>query len=128
MKIHERHMMRVRRKIQFEERKQENQRKVCNLFELVFYKRLSFGSKFMLPFYYIWLGLNFQVFTDSETVRWLNNTVEKLWPVCMEQIVSQKILLPIIPWFLEKYKPWTAVCIFNPFLWFELSVLGTNLS
>lgn len=27
----------------------------------------------------------------------------------MEQIASQKILLPIIPWFLEKYKPWTAV-------------------
>nr|XP_027190500.1 C2 domain-containing protein At1g53590 isoform X3 [Cicer arietinum] len=26
----------------------------------------------------------------------------------MEQIASQKILLPIIPWFLEKYKPWTA--------------------
>ncbi|CAM8999377.1 unnamed protein product [Rhodiola kirilowii] len=73
--VHERHMMRVQRKIQFEERKQANQRRVL---------------------------------TDSETVRWLNNAVEKIWPVCMEQIVSQKILLPIIPWFLEKYKPWTA--------------------
>ncbi|XP_075092166.1 C2 domain-containing protein At1g53590 isoform X2 [Nicotiana tabacum] len=26
----------------------------------------------------------------------------------MEEIVSQKILLPIIPWFMQKYKPWTA--------------------
>eukprot|EP00268_Persea_americana_P037890 TRINITY_DN3757_c1_g1_i1.p1 TRINITY_DN3757_c1_g1~~TRINITY_DN3757_c1_g1_i1.p1 ORF type:complete len:767 (-),score=199.25 TRINITY_DN3757_c1_g1_i1:288-2588(-) len=26
----------------------------------------------------------------------------------MEQITSQKILLPIVPWFLDKYKPWTA--------------------
>ncbi|XP_015165333.1 C2 domain-containing protein At1g53590-like isoform X2 [Solanum tuberosum] len=26
----------------------------------------------------------------------------------MENIVSQKILLPIIPWFMQKYKPWTV--------------------
>ncbi|XP_024015653.1 C2 domain-containing protein At1g53590 isoform X2 [Eutrema salsugineum] len=26
----------------------------------------------------------------------------------MEQIASQKILRPIIPWFLDKYRPWTA--------------------
>lgn len=50
-----------------------------------------------------------QVLSDSESVRWLNHAVEKIWPICMEQIASQKILLPIIPWFLEKYKPWTAV-------------------
>ncbi|KAI7982119.1 C2 domain-containing protein [Camellia lanceoleosa] len=49
-----------------------------------------------------------QVLFDSETVRWLNHAVEKIWPVCMEPIVSRKILLPIIPWFLEKYKPWTV--------------------
>ncbi|XP_028124101.1 uncharacterized protein LOC114321156 [Camellia sinensis] len=49
-----------------------------------------------------------RVLFDSETVRWLNHVVEKIWPVCMEPIVSQKILLPIIPWFLEKYKPWTV--------------------
>ncbi|CAL5393103.1 unnamed protein product [Camellia sinensis] len=48
------------------------------------------------------------VLFDSETVRWLNHVVEKIWPVCMEPIVSQKILLPSIPWFLEKYKPWTV--------------------
>lgn len=52
-----------------------------------------------------------QVLSDSETVRWLNYAIEKIWPVCMEEIVSQKILLPIVPWFLKKYKPWTAVCV-----------------
>ncbi|XP_073526381.1 uncharacterized protein [Phyllobates terribilis] len=48
-----------------------------------------------------------RVLMESESVRWLNHAIEKIWPVCMEQIVSQKILLPIIPWFLDKYKPWT---------------------
>ncbi|KAI3803545.1 hypothetical protein L1987_31701 [Smallanthus sonchifolius] len=49
-----------------------------------------------------------RVLSDSESVRWLNHLVESIWPICMENIVSQKILLPIIPWFLEKYKPWTV--------------------
>ncbi|XP_073302012.1 C2 domain-containing protein At1g53590-like isoform X2 [Primulina huaijiensis] len=31
-----------------------------------------------------------------------------MWSLCMEQIVSQKILLPMVPWFLQKYKPWTV--------------------
>ncbi|CAH2053704.1 unnamed protein product [Thlaspi arvense] len=73
--VHERYVMRLRRKLQFEERKQANQRRVLS---------------------------------DSESVRWLNHAVEKIWPICMEQIASQKILRPIIPWFLEKYRPWTA--------------------
>ncbi|KAM5586497.1 C2 domain-containing protein [Rosa sericea] len=73
--VHERYVMRLRKKLQFEERKQSNQRRVLS---------------------------------DSETVRWLNHALEKIWPICIEQIASQKILLPIIPWFLEKYKPWTA--------------------
>lgn len=49
-----------------------------------------------------------RVLSDSETIRWLNYAVEKIWPICMEEIVSQKVLLPIVPWFLEKYKPWTV--------------------
>ncbi|KAK9269401.1 hypothetical protein L1049_001174 [Liquidambar formosana] len=73
--VHERYIMRMQKKLQFEERKQANRKRVL---------------------------------CDSETVRWLNHAVEKIWPVCMEDIVSQKILLPIIPWFLDKYKPWTA--------------------
>lgn len=73
--VHERYVTRLRKKLQFEERKQANQRRVL---------------------------------TDSETVRWLNHAVENIWPICMEHIASQQILLPIIPWFLEKYKPWTA--------------------
>ncbi|KAL2466711.1 C2 domain-containing protein [Abeliophyllum distichum] len=66
---------RLRRKLQFEERRQSNQKRVLS---------------------------------DSETVRWLNHAIEKIWLVCVEEIVSQKILLPIIPWFLQKYKPWTV--------------------
>ncbi|KAG8657829.1 C2 domain-containing protein At1g53590 isoform X2 [Manihot esculenta] len=73
--VHERYVMRLTRKLQFQEKKQANQKKVLS---------------------------------DSETVRWLNHAVEKMWPICMEHIATQKILLPIIPWFLDKYKPWTA--------------------
>ncbi|KAL1202401.1 C2 domain-containing protein [Cardamine amara subsp. amara] len=73
--VHEVYVMRLRKKLQFEERKQANQRRVLS---------------------------------DSESVRWLNHAVEKIWPICMEQIASQKILRPIIPWFLDKYRPWTA--------------------
>ncbi|XVE63263.1 hypothetical protein DITRI_Ditri07aG0006000 [Diplodiscus trichospermus] len=67
--------MRLRKKLEFEEKRQSSRKRVLS---------------------------------DSESVRWLNYAAEKMWPICMEQIASQKILLPIIPWFLEKYKPWTA--------------------
>ncbi|KAK6946572.1 C2 domain [Dillenia turbinata] len=73
--VHETYVLRLRRKLQFEERKQAHQKRVLS---------------------------------DSETVRWLNHAVEKIWPVCMEEIASKNFLLPIIPWFLDKYKPWTA--------------------
>ncbi|KAJ0264062.1 Calcium-dependent lipid-binding [Hirschfeldia incana] len=73
--VHERFVKRLRRKFQFEETKQANQRRVL---------------------------------ADSESVRWLNHAAEMIWPICMEQIASQKILRPIIPWFLDKYRPWTA--------------------
>lgn len=73
--VHERYVTRLRKKLEFEEKRQQFRRRVLS---------------------------------DSESVRWLNHAVEKIWPICMEQIASQKILLPIIPWFLAKYKPWTA--------------------
>lgn len=73
--VHEVYVMRLRKKLQFEERRDSNQRRVL---------------------------------TDSETVRWLNYAVDKMWLVCMEAMVSQKILLPVVPWFLQKYKPWTV--------------------
>ncbi|XP_068634535.1 C2 domain-containing protein At1g53590-like [Aristolochia californica] len=73
--VNERYILRLRRRLQFEERKQASQKRVLS---------------------------------DSETVRWLNHAVEKIWPICLEEIASQKLLLPIIPWFLDKYKPWTA--------------------
>ncbi|XP_019193765.1 PREDICTED: C2 domain-containing protein At1g53590-like isoform X2 [Ipomoea nil] len=73
--VHESYVIRLRRRLQFEEKRQSYQRRVLS---------------------------------DSESVRWLNHALEKIWPVCMEHIVSQKILLPIIPWFMQKYKPWTV--------------------
>ncbi|WMV60387.1 hypothetical protein MTR67_053772 [Solanum verrucosum] len=75
LKVNEQYVTRLKKKLQFEEKRQSNQRRVLS---------------------------------DSETVRWLNHALEKIWPVCMENIVSQKILLPIIPWFMQKYKPWTV--------------------
>lgn len=74
-KVNERHSVRLRKKLQFEERKSANDRRLL---------------------------------VDSETVRWLNHVVERVWPICMENIASQQFLLPIIPWFLDNYKPWTA--------------------
>ncbi|KAG5545970.1 hypothetical protein RHGRI_018215 [Rhododendron griersonianum] len=73
--VHKGYVTRLRKKIQFEESRNSNRRRVLS---------------------------------DSETVRWLNYAMDKIWPVCMEQIVSQKVLLPIVPWFLQKYKPWTV--------------------
>ncbi|KAK6774701.1 hypothetical protein RDI58_029940 [Solanum bulbocastanum] len=73
--VNEQYVTRLKKKLQFEEKRQSNQRRVLS---------------------------------DSETVRWLNHALEKIWPICMENIVSQKILLPIIPWFMQKYKPWTV--------------------
>lgn len=108
--------MRLQKKLQFEERKKSNQRRVCicpqgsGCFKICQYEYFYMENVDTKSWF---IGFSFpKVLTDSETVRWLNHTVEKIWPVCMEQIASQKILLPIIPWFLEKYKPWTAVwCI-----------------
>ncbi|KAL3503040.1 hypothetical protein ACH5RR_037489 [Cinchona calisaya] len=73
--VHEIYVIRLRKTLEYEEKRNSNQRRILS---------------------------------DSETVRWLNFAVEKMWSVCMEQIVSQKILLPIVPWFLQKYKPWTV--------------------
>ncbi|KAH9611148.1 hypothetical protein KSS87_017226, partial [Heliosperma pusillum] len=52
--VHEIYSMRLRRRMQFEERKSANQRRVL---------------------------------TDSETVRWLNYAVEKMWTICIEPLV-----------------------------------------
>ncbi|CAN1841402.1 C2 domain-containing protein At1g53590 [Linum perenne] len=88
--VHDRYITKLRKKLQYEEAKQANQKRIA----------INLVGGFLSHFH--------QVLSDSETVRWLNHVVEKMWPLCMEEITSQKILLPIIPWFLEKYKPWTA--------------------
>ncbi|KAG6543494.1 hypothetical protein Mapa_015164 [Marchantia paleacea] len=46
-----------------------------------------------------------RLLSDAETARWLNSTVEAVWPIFMENFASQRFLMPIAPWFLEKYKP-----------------------
>ncbi|XP_020575196.1 C2 domain-containing protein At1g53590-like [Phalaenopsis equestris] len=99
--VNQQYTVRLRRKLQHEERKYANQRRLLS---------------------------------DSESVRWLNHAVEKIWPICMEQIASQHFLLPIIPWFLDKYKPWTASKAVveslylgrNPPMFTEIRVLGQS--
>ncbi|KAK8914457.1 C2 domain-containing protein [Platanthera zijinensis] len=99
--VNQNYTVRLRRKLQYEERKFANQRRLLS---------------------------------DSESVRWLNHAVEKIWPICMEQVASQLFLLPIIPWFLDKYKPWTvnkAVVEHlylgrNPPMFTEMRVLGQS--
>ncbi|KAI3938032.1 hypothetical protein MKW98_018588, partial [Papaver atlanticum] len=99
--VHEGYVVKLQKKLRYEEKKQANQKRLL---------------------------------TDSETVRWLNDAVEKLWPICMERIASQQILLPIMPWFLEKYKPWTAKEAMveslymgrNPPMFTEMRVVGQS--
>ncbi|KAL0906200.1 hypothetical protein M5K25_024674 [Dendrobium thyrsiflorum] len=75
-----------------------------------------------------------RLLSDSESVRWLNHAVEKVWSLCMEQVASQQFLLPIIPWFLDKYKPWTASKAVvehlylgrNPPMFTDIRVLGQS--
>ncbi|CAD5186138.1 unnamed protein product [Musa acuminata subsp. malaccensis] len=74
-KVNAYYTLRLQKRLQFEERKYANQRRLLS---------------------------------DTESVRWLNHAIEKIWPICMEHIASQQFLLPIIPWFLDKFKPWTA--------------------
>uniref|UniRef100_A0ACD5XSS2 Uncharacterized protein n=2 Tax=Avena sativa TaxID=4498 RepID=A0ACD5XSS2_AVESA len=73
--VNERYTMRLRKRLQHEEREKANQRRLLS---------------------------------DAETVRWLNYAVEKIWPVCLERVASQQFLMPIFPWFINKFKPWTA--------------------
>ncbi|KAG0459895.1 hypothetical protein HPP92_023023 [Vanilla planifolia] len=61
--VNERCSIRVRRRIQSEERKHATQQRL---------------------------------FQDRESIRWSNHVVEKVWPVFLEQIASQQLLLPII--------------------------------
>ncbi|OEL22160.1 C2 domain-containing protein, partial [Dichanthelium oligosanthes] len=67
---------------------------------------------FLIAFLYLYMvahiGFMYQLLSDAESVRWLNHAINKMWPICMEKIVSQ-LLRPIIPWFLDKFKPWTVV-------------------
>ncbi|PKU70039.1 C2 domain-containing protein At1g53590-like [Dendrobium catenatum] len=99
--VNQQYTVRWKRKLQYEERKYADQKRLLS---------------------------------DSESVRWLNHAVEKVWPICMEQVASQQFLLPIIPWFLDKYKPWTASKAVvehlylgrNPPMFTDIRVLGQS--
>ncbi|KAI8007193.1 Hydroxyproline O-arabinosyltransferase 2 [Camellia lanceoleosa] len=45
-------------------------------------------------------------------------------PIDIQWIVSQKILLPVMPWFLQQYKPWTTARIM--YYWFKQFKDGPN--
>lgn len=49
---------------------------------------------------------------EGETVRWMNEVLEIIWPIFMESFVSQVLVKPLT-WFLDQYKPWTAVHSFS---------------
>lgn len=42
---------------------------------------------------------------DSETVRWLNGVLERVWPAFLENILSKVVIPALSPWFFDKYKP-----------------------
>ncbi|XP_024389724.1 uncharacterized protein [Physcomitrium patens] len=43
--------------------------------------------------------------TEGETLQWLNESLNVMWPICMEKFASQHFFTPIAPWFLKKFKP-----------------------
>ena len=47
---------------------------------------------------------------EGETVRWMNQAIERLWPIFLEDLASQILLVPMSS-FLDRFKPWTAVWI-----------------
>ncbi|THU52853.1 hypothetical protein C4D60_Mb10t08290 [Musa balbisiana] len=100
-KVNAYYTLRLQKRLQFEERKYANQRRVNAYYTLRLQKRLQFEERKYAN--------QRRLLSDTESVRWLNHAIEKIWPICMEHIASQQFLLPIIPWFLDKFKPWTAV-------------------
>ncbi|KAH7307849.1 hypothetical protein KP509_22G080100 [Ceratopteris richardii] len=44
---------------------------------------------------------------DIESVNWINQAVERIWPLFLEKSIAEEILKPILPWFLDRHKPWT---------------------
>ena len=72
-------------------------------------------------FYYIFVSfyklqhhlLHFQPLSDFQKAQWLNQAIEKMWPQFLEKVISQDILGPMVPWFLDKFKPGTVVRFFT---------------
>ncbi|XP_073391556.1 uncharacterized protein [Physcomitrium patens] len=46
-----------------------------------------------------------RVMSEGETLRWVNESLKVMWPVCMQKFASQNFFTPMAPWFLDRYKP-----------------------
>lgn len=42
---------------------------------------------------------------EEESTRWLNEVLERAWPIWIERVVSLKMVPLLAPWFLQTYKP-----------------------
>lgn len=61
-------------------------------------------------FFFNLLLYSLQTFDEGETLRWLNEGIKSMWPVCMEKFASKHFFGPMVPRFLNIYKPWFVVC------------------
>ncbi|XP_024399018.1 uncharacterized protein [Physcomitrium patens] len=53
-----------------------------------------------------WRKINTKrTFDEGETLRWLNQAIKSMWPVCMETFASKHLFSHMLPWFLKAYKP-----------------------
>ncbi|KAI5067237.1 hypothetical protein GOP47_0017765 [Adiantum capillus-veneris] len=50
--------------------------------------------------------------SDFESADWINQALLKIWPQFLEEFISKEVLKPILPWFIDKHKPWTVVMDF----------------
>jgi len=55
---------------------------------------------------------------EGETVRWMNEALEKIWPIFLENFASKILLVPLTSFF-DRFKPWSAV-------WFSFSLIHSS--
>ncbi|MCO5571478.1 hypothetical protein L7F22_025218 [Adiantum nelumboides] len=46
--------------------------------------------------------------SDSESADWMNQALQKIWPQFLQEFISKEVFKPILPWFIDKHKPWTV--------------------
>jgi hypothetical protein len=68
-----------------------------------------------------------QAMNEGETLRWLNEGLKAMWPICMEKFASQHFFKPMAPWFLNKYKPKFVVrCLQNIMGLIQIMAAGSS--